>query len=55
MGKFFVLGAALENDFSSLDVIMSTFGNIRLLMPMITCVEESVEVRKLLDREKKNY
>jgi len=28
----------------------AAFGNIRLLIPMITCVEEIIEVRKLLDR-----
>ncbi len=28
----------------------AAFGNIRLLIPMITCVEEIIEVRKLVDR-----
>lgn len=28
----------------------AAFGNIRLLIPMISCVEEIIEVRKLLDR-----
>ncbi len=28
----------------------AAFGNIRLLIPMITCVEEIIEVRELLDR-----
>ncbi len=28
----------------------AAFGNIRLLIPMITCAEEIIEVRKLLDR-----
>ena len=28
----------------------AAFGNIRLLIPMITCVEEIIEVRKMVDR-----